>query len=249
MLVSAGGVTLHCRCAGEGGQPLLLVHGAGGSERHWRWVTERLPAGFRAIAADLPGHGASGGLVPETIEAAARLLADLLDRLGVEEPATVVGHSIGGVVAQRLALAMPRRVRRLALIATAAHVTPHPLLLEQLTSGDIDEEFVRRSFSAGVPEHRQRVVLDDLRRVRMAPGASDFMGCTRCDLRPHVASLTMPALVITPLSDPVISARKGRLLAQQLPCARLLSIDAGHYVHVERPAEVATAIATFVQQS
>src|SRR5215471_15761881 len=86
--------------------PLLLLHGAGGSGQHWRWLVPELPSWVAPIVVDLPGHGASSGWVPESVDAAvervASVLAGFLDR-----PVAVVGHSVGGLMALLLALSSP----------------------------------------------------------------------------------------------------------------------------------------------
>lgn len=100
--------------AGSAGPPLLLVHGFGGAA--WNF-TEMQPhlAGRRLIIPDLPGHGASGALpAAPTLRGFADALAGLLDG-----PADVFGHSLGGVVALRLAERHPQLVRRLVLGAPA----------------------------------------------------------------------------------------------------------------------------------
>src|SRR5512138_3800323 len=86
--------------APAGGPPLVLVHGAGGSQRHWAEEVRALP-GRRVIALDLPGHGRSPGPAPGTVAGLARSVLGLLDALGLET-AVVAGHSMGGAVALTL---------------------------------------------------------------------------------------------------------------------------------------------------
>jgi pimeloyl-ACP methyl ester carboxylesterase len=99
----------------EGGQgpPLLLVHGFGGAAWNFSELAPLLP-GRRLIVPDLPGHGASDPLPVPTLAGFADLLAATLDG-----PTDVLGHSMGGVVALRLAERHPALVRRLVLAAAA----------------------------------------------------------------------------------------------------------------------------------
>jgi 3-oxoadipate enol-lactonase len=99
----------------EGGEgpPLLLVHGFGGAAWNFSELAPLLP-GRRLIIPDLPGHGASSPLPAPTIAGFADVLAELLDG-----PADVLGHSMGGVVALRLAERHPSLVRSLVLAAAA----------------------------------------------------------------------------------------------------------------------------------
>jgi pimeloyl-ACP methyl ester carboxylesterase len=99
----------------EGGEgpPLLLVHGFGGAAWNFSELAPLLP-GRRLIIPDLPGHGASSPLPAPTLTGFADVLAEILD-----EPVDVLGHSLGGVVALRLAERHPLLVRSLVLAAAA----------------------------------------------------------------------------------------------------------------------------------
>ena len=96
-----------------GGPPLLLVHGFGGAAWNFSELAPLLP-GRRLIIPDLPGHGGSSPLPAPTISGFADLMAEILDG-----PADVLGHSLGGVVALRLAERHPALVRSLVLAAPA----------------------------------------------------------------------------------------------------------------------------------
>jgi pimeloyl-ACP methyl ester carboxylesterase len=99
----------------EGGEgpPLLLVHGFGGAAWNFSELAPLLP-GRRLIIPDLPGHGASSPLPAPTLTGFADVLAEILDG-----PVDVLGHSLGGVVALRLAERHPSLVRSLVLAAAA----------------------------------------------------------------------------------------------------------------------------------
>lgn len=244
---------LHCelsdRLHAADSVPLLLLHGAGGSGRHWRWLVQELPAWVAPIVVDLPGHGASPGPVPDSLDAAVERVEALLAGVALDGPLGVAGHSMGGMVALRLALASPATVSHLALVATAATIRPHPQLLEQLRGDSLDEAFIRDAFTEGVPEERVRLVIEDLGRTRLAHGAEDFMDVTGHDLHPRLASLTMPALVLIARGDPVISPRRSRALAAGLPDARSVALDGGHYLHIERPGDVAAELAALLRSA
>ena len=101
------------------GRPVILVHGFAGNTFSWRFLLESPPPGYRFIAVDLPGWGFSdrGRALDYSHEAHARRLAALMDQLGLER-ATVAGHSMGGGIAQRLAVSFPERVERLVLVGS-----------------------------------------------------------------------------------------------------------------------------------
>src|SRR5687768_7099099 len=104
---------LHHTLAGHDGPPVLLLHGLGSSAADWAWQAPVLEPGYRVVAVDLPGHGASP--LPSTavtIEQMADEVTALLASLH-DAPAHVVGLSLGACVALRMALQAPARVRSL----------------------------------------------------------------------------------------------------------------------------------------
>jgi pyruvate dehydrogenase E2 component (dihydrolipoamide acetyltransferase) len=104
---------------GAGDEILLLIHGFGGDLDNWLFNHEPLSAHCRVIAVDLPGHGQSSKSVGNgTQDSIATLLLNFLDVIGVEK-VHVAGHSMGGALAQQLALKAPGKIKSLCLIASA----------------------------------------------------------------------------------------------------------------------------------
>src|SRR4030042_265658 len=114
------GVDLHYVDAGNG-PPLLLLHGLGGSTFGFRRLIPILSPRFRLLALDLKGFGYSERPLDGdySLTAQARLAKDFLDALNIER-AAVLGHSLGGAIAMRLAVDFPERVERLILVSSAS---------------------------------------------------------------------------------------------------------------------------------
>lgn len=103
---------------GEGGEPVVLVHGFGGDLNNWLFNHEVLSAGRAVYALDLPGHGGSSKDVGDgTVGFLAGVVARFMDALGLDR-VHLVGHSLGGAVAAELALLEPDRSRSLTLVSS-----------------------------------------------------------------------------------------------------------------------------------
>jgi len=224
-----------------GARPLVLLHGAAGSARHWWWTVAELPPAVAAAAPDLPGHGATGGTVPDTVDDAVARVEAGLRELGAG-PVALAGHSMGGLVALALAVRHPERVSHLALVATAARLAPHPELLRQVAAGCPDVPFIHAAFSPGVGADRLDVVVDDARRTRLGREAADYLGASRADLQAELGRIAAPTVVLVARGDPVVSPRRSRALAAAIPGARLVVLDGGHYLPIEQPGRVAAEL-------
>src|SRR3954462_14022042 len=126
--VTVDGITTQYLEAGSG-PTMLLLHGHEQSATSWRWVIPALARTHRVVALSLPGHGdtaRAGAYSPGSDTAP--FVADFLDTLGVG-PLHVVGHSAGGAVAVRLALADPDRIATLVLVDSAGLGREVPPLL------------------------------------------------------------------------------------------------------------------------
>jgi pimeloyl-ACP methyl ester carboxylesterase len=224
----------------DGIPDVLLLHGLGGSARQWEEVMRRLPDDRRWLAVDLPGHGANPwpavcplDTVVDWVSRTARA-ATSGSRIGV------VGHSLGGLLALRLAIARPELVAWLGLVATAARVSLHPEMREQLESGTSRPEFITGCFAREVPAARLAELVEDFGRLRLGVPVANVWGTHGIDLRAAARSVAAPALVIAAGADVVISPRKSRELSQLLPAATLVEMEAcGHYAHLEDPDRVA----------
>ncbi len=124
--VAVGGDAVHYVDQGSG-RPILFVHGLGGQLHHFRQtVFPAMGDGFRLVAMDRPGSGystrvSSGARIPQQAEA----IANFIDAVGLEKP-LLVGHSLGGAIALRVALDHPDKISGLALISPLTHYVPTP---------------------------------------------------------------------------------------------------------------------------
>lgn len=235
---------LHCewfRPPGPATGPVLvLLAGLGGSGRHWWPLLRRLPATTAVVVVDLPGHGCSPGVAPSTVDDAVDRAAACVDAIAGDAELAVVGHCAGGMVALAWALREPARITRLGLLATAARITPHPALLHGLRRGRLDEAWVRDAFPADDDGEAVRMVVEDLRRLRLTPG--DYLGLAGLDLGPRLGEIRAGTLVMAARGDPVVSPRRSRALAAGIAAARLVMVGGGHYLPVARPDLVAPAV-------
>jgi len=242
---------------GGDGPPLLLLHGFGGSAWNWTEVAPRLP-GRRLIVPDLPGHGASSPLPAASIAGFADAVAGLLD-----EPAGVVGHSLGGVVALRLAERHPELVRGLVLAAPAgissssraAEVTLG--LLGLVRPGRLPGR--RAELVAGSPRLKRllfgrfEVADPDSLSARAVHGFLDAMplhtdalgaglALARDDPRRDLDRVRCPVLVLFGARDRQVPLADGFEYARRLGAGLRVIADCGHLLIGERPDVVARAV-------
>ena len=241
------------------GPPLILVGGLGFGR--WGWF-KQVPAfsrHFQTITFDARGER---GLENGVADLAADVVA-LLDHLGVGK-AHVLGTSLGGFVAQELALVRPDLVDRLILVCTSyggrgpESMSPRALA-DMMGWGSFSaEDAVRRGLQTATsdayrtehPEEFEQIV-----RWRLADSSSTAVHSeqaragARFDLSQDVGHITSPTLVIHGAEDRYVPAANAAALAESIPGARLRVLDrAGHLVFIERFAEVSREVVSFLKK-
>ena len=252
------GHTTFWQTFGHGERPALAVHCSLASSGAWTGIAGKLSDTVTLTAFDLPGHGRSGDWASEGdfLTHATRIAASFVDR-----PVDLVGHSYGGLVALRLALAAPDAIRTLTLIEpvlfTAAkgdpewdrHLAGEGPFRAALAAGD--REGAARAFMQvwGTGEDWDR--LDDRARARIVerihlivagdPATlSDSGGILAPDA---LESLDMPVLLIRGEASPPIIERIAENIAARLPDVGIATVPAaGHMVPITHPAETAGLI-------
>lgn len=255
----AGDVQLNVIDEGAG-EAVLLLHGLGGSWRDWVPQVEGLRDRYRVVALDHRGHGRSPGTAGPY--STALFAADALAAcrgLGVER-AHVVGLSMGGLIAQQVALAEPGFVDTLVLCDTGAYM--HPRMAEGLLAmaeavragGLPDSRGVIQgsdlAWSRYSLEHHPDVVRDN-RRESEGTDPEEWAKAARAiaehDSRPDLGRITAPTLVVYGEEDRVILPGKASPpLMDGLPDAELLLVpDAAHLVNLEQPEAFDAAVTGF----
>jgi pimeloyl-ACP methyl ester carboxylesterase len=233
--------------AGQG-RPLVLVHGAGGRGRVWLRQVEGLAGAARVVALDLPGHGATGGSGRTAIADYAAWLVAFLDAAGLER-VVLGGHSMGGAIAQTLALQHPGRLAGLVLVGTGARLRVLPRILTLFR----DDPVAGRGFVGDLaysPATPPGAVTEAEQALsETAPGVilGDFLACDRFDVMPRVAGIRVPTLAVVGRDDRLTPPRYAAFLAATIPCARLVEIEAaGHFPQLEQPEAVNAALRAFL---
>jgi pimeloyl-ACP methyl ester carboxylesterase len=233
-----------------GRPPLVLIHGAGGTRLHWPPALRRFP-GAEVYALDLPGHGEAPGPWQSTIEGYRQAIVEWMRALELP-PAVVVGHSMGGALAQCLALEAPERVAGIVLVGTGARLRVHPLLLEAAASGGLPTEtlatWVSWWYSPEAPQRLRELATRVLAATNMTVLHADLTACDGFDVMARLESIDSPALVVVGEDDRMTPVKYARFLAEHLRRARLEIIPgAGHMVMLEQPAAFEQVLADWLQ--
>jgi len=244
-----------------GGFPLLLIAGIPAIASDWRGLGARLADGHRVIAYDNRGSGQSS-VTPgpySTAQLAADALA-LLDHLGIER-ADVFGMSMGGMIAQELALLAPARVRRLVLGCTHAgvrHASPPPAAAGRAFALESDDWALRMrtlapfAFAENVdPEMLEAFIAKKSLDVQDLAGyRAQIAAVLAHDSAARLAQIGAPTLILTGDDDRVIPAESSRLLAERIPGARLAVIaGSGHLFFVEAPEQTLALLEDFLKEA
>jgi pimeloyl-ACP methyl ester carboxylesterase len=241
------------------GKPVVVfIHGAGFDRTCWNLQTRYFAHHGRAVlAVDLPGHGESEGTPLTTIEAMADWMPKLLDTAGVQQ-ATLVGHSMGAMIAVQTASRHPDRVRALALCGVAAAMPVHPDMLESARAGTAKVRElmtfwgVGRSLQLGGMSAPglwlTRTSLAILERNRPGVIANDLEACNAHKALPEAGkAVTCPTLLVLGDGDLMTPARNAKALSDAISGSRTEVIkDSGHFMMVERPDETLAALKTVV---
>lgn len=228
------------------GTPLLLIQGLGYDRSGWRPIVPGLAARHRVISFDNRGIGESDK--PDGPYTAAQMAGDalqVLDEAGIER-AHVLGASLGGMIAQELAVAAPERVDRLVLGCTTPggpNAAPMPEVTLRLfaeASSLAPEVALRRFVVNALGEDPPPELVDELFALRVAhppdPAGWQAQAAAGLGFQGVDAAITAPALIIHGTADNVIDYRNAELLAARIPGARVELLEgSGHLFFWEQP--------------
>jgi pimeloyl-ACP methyl ester carboxylesterase len=245
---------------GQGDQALVFLHGIGGNATSFDAQLPAFADNWRAIAWDMPGYGATPLEGEMTWSALSEAMLRLLDHLEIER-AVVVGHSMGGMVAQDLALDHPDRVRATVLSATSvafgsadgsfqerflaerlapldAGLTPAdlaPKVMPGMFKDYASEAAIARAVASmsGIPSESYRAALHCL---------------VTFNRRDDTSRIACPTLVLAAEKDETAPPRGMERMAAKIPEARYHCIPgAGHLANLERPDAFNAAIGDFLE--
>lgn len=238
------------------GEPVVLVHGFLGSARMWASLASRLARSFDVVAVDLPGFGRDhASAAPASIEAFAHAVMQTLDDLEIGR-FHLIGHSMGGMVAQQIALECGRRVRRLILYGTAG-------------SGQLTRRFepisntIARMRSAGVAAPGRDIVASwftegeaaagfgschaDIAGVSLQSAVAALTAIERWNLRARLREILAATLVIGGDADRSTPPEELVELFSSLPHADLCILPGcAHAAHLERPEWFESMVGRFL---
>jgi 3-oxoadipate enol-lactonase len=268
--VDAGPVVLAVAEAGNGGSGLLLLHGFTGAKEDFAdWIDAFAARGFHVVAPDHRGHGASGQPAEESAYSLATFADDarrLVDELGWDRFA-LLGHSMGGMVAQLLALAVPERVSALVLMDTTyRNVDGIDPALVALATAVVRTEGVERLLELMNERDAPLATAADA-RVRaeregyIAFGERKFLACSPAmyaamaaellndhDYLAQLATLDVPTLVVVGEQDTPFLA-PSEVMADAIPDAELVVLPgAGHSPQFEAPEAWWDAVSGFLER-
>ncbi|CAA7626316.1 alpha/beta fold hydrolase [Magnetospirillum sp. SS-4] len=241
--------------------PLLILHGLLGSARNWGAAAKALGGNRRVLALDLPNHGSSPWTEIMDYPFMAREIAKVIEGLGGR--AAVLGHSMGGKAAMVLALTRPDLVERLAVVDIAPVSYSHTFapyikamrsapLAEARSRSDVDAHlaghvpdrgvraFLMQNLEGGAAGYRWRPNLavlqahmDDILSFPRFPDGTCYQG---------------PACFIAGAESDYIRPAHQDIIEHLFPMAETVEIaGAGHWVHVDRPAEFIAAAREFIR--
>jgi len=251
---------------GTGGTAVLLLHGIGGGAAIWsdgasgtaRAIAD---AGYRTVAMDLPGYGASAALGAPDLATMVDAVRAVMQQVGA--PRTVLlGHSMGGMVAQELLALDPAGVHGLVLACTSASfgradgAWQAQFIAERLAPleaglgmADMAAQLVPGLVSPTAPAAALQIASDIMARVPEATYRAALRAIAGFDRRQALAAIAVPTLVLAAVADRTAPPELMQRMASRIPAAEFRCLDdAGHIANVEQPAAFNAAVVSFLQR-
>ena len=248
--------------AGSGGTAVYLLHGVGGGKEAWAVNLQPLAdAGYRVIAWDQPGYGGSPLVDPYNVKNVAAALKQLIEHLGARRN-ILLGHSMGGMIAQETYAHFPALFNGLILSATSpAFGKP---------GGQWQQEFLRARFAPLDAGRSMASLADELVEGIVAPGSSDAVkramtsvmaevpestyrlavtAIAAFDQRANLANIRVPTLVLSGEHDTTAAPAVMERMAARIPDAEYRQLPGvGHIASMERPEDFNRAVIAFLHQ-
>lgn len=260
MLNLSPSVSLNFRDEGEG-TPVLMVHGVGSDLESWDGVIQNLSDQRRYIRFDLRGHGQSKRTSgPYSLTDFAEDAIAMLDHLGIER-AAIVGFSLGGLVAQAIALNFPDRVKCVSLISTVAGRTPEEQARVNERADILAREGAIKHLANAVdrwftPEFEKAhpEVLEARRQKSLANDPESYVAAYRVlagsDLGAELHRVKTPVLIMTGENDIGSSPRMAKFIDDQIEDSELHILPRlKHSVLLEAPNQVAAHLEPFLAKN
>jgi pimeloyl-ACP methyl ester carboxylesterase len=245
----------------------LLLHGIGNYGRYWDLFSETIAGRLRLLAPDARGHGDSekpkSGYVPADFVADAIAVIDAL----AHDRTLVVGHSMGGFHATALTLAHPDRVRGLVLVDVGPRIEEAGDSRARRLSLGRPDRFAGDAAALAYlhetsPGYSDAVYANRMRWVFARDGSGLVWRSSKAALakildesRAHAAAvwarlgeIRCPVLVVRGTRSPSLSEATARGMTVTLPNARLVELDAGHNVALDRARELAEEVVRFARE-
>ena len=252
-------MNLYCERQGQG-QELMLLHGWGLHGGVWGDLPSQLARTYRVTTPDIPGHGRSAiGHEPLTLQSMTDRIVEL-----ISAPAIWVGWSLGGFVALDAALRHPARVAGLVLVSATPKFVQSPDWSAGMPAevfagfaGSLQQDYrgtLQRFLSLqGGSDEAGRLLIKRLRHELFAHGEPRPEALTaglsileHSDLRPRLAEIQMPTLIVQGTHDRLVPPSAGEFLASRIRGARLLSMaGAGHAPFLSQPDAFLAALRGF----
>jgi len=231
---------------GENLKPtLLFIHGVG--VNHKLWIYE-LDSFDNAIAVDLTGHdvGAGRNTIDEYVEEVKRFCDENSLRNIV-----MIGHSMGGGIAQKFAIDYQEYLKAIVLVGTGAklRVAPEILAAAKKNHGQAIELIIELSFSDKASSEIRKTAAKEMMKIRPEVICGDLEACDKFDVMSRLREIRLPTLIICGLEDQLTPVKYSEYLKDNIPNSRLeIVADAGHMVMRERPAEFNEKLIKFIKE-
>jgi 3-oxoadipate enol-lactonase len=256
MFLELNGVSHHYVSRGEG-PPIVLVHGLGGSQSVWHGVAETLALQHHVVALDLRGHGRSGaGSGGYSIQQWAQDVAALIAALELP-PVALVGHSLGSLVAQQVALDRNEAVDELVLLGGISWYEPETRAALERRADLVEAEGMDAVVDAWVegalaPRTRAKLpqLVGLLRELYLRNDPQAFArSCRALAKMPTIprADIGQPTLLLVGDHDRTTPMAMAEELHAQIPVSRIKVVPtAAHWAMLEQPDVVAAAILEYL---
>jgi pimeloyl-ACP methyl ester carboxylesterase len=240
------------------GRPIVLLHATLHDRRDFDPIVEQLARRYRVIAVDWPSHGESVSIDDISGPLLADVLEDVVGALHLKD-VVLIGNSVGGSAAARLAITRPKLVAGLVLVNTGGFVPNNPftnafcrLMGTERVARRVLPRLVRAYMKPQTPND-ERIVTRAVDRARTDEGVRTAAALWRSfarpeyDLRPNAHCITAPTLIVWGDRDPTLSLRIGRATHRAIPRSDLRVLHTGHVVFSSDPTGFLGLVKPFLE--